>query len=115
MGVGPASAEILNAMSYAGAIPDDAEKLKAYLNSEDCGLLDSVVDRDFPVPELLAALAAGHGLDNTIDLCEYLNDDGNKYPSLPELVKHFPEATKKKRRNKKRVKALLNDPKKNLI
>jgi len=97
--------------------PDDVARLREYLSSPDCTLLPVITDplTELKTPDLLNLIDAGHGIDNTIDLLEYLNDAGNKYNNAPEILAHLNEALPKKRKVKGRLKALLNDKNKGLL
>jgi len=97
--------------------PDDVARLREYLSSPECTLLPVVTDpiKELKTPDLLNLIDAGSGIDNTIDLLEYLNDAGNKYNNVPEILAHLPEALPKKRKVKERSKALCNDKRNNLL
>eukprot|EP00456_Euglypha_rotunda_P018804 TRINITY_DN16796_c0_g1_i28.p1 TRINITY_DN16796_c0_g1~~TRINITY_DN16796_c0_g1_i28.p1 ORF type:complete len:493 (-),score=155.77 TRINITY_DN16796_c0_g1_i28:27-1505(-) len=113
LGASPVTA----ALAAADLLPDDTEKLKEYLTGPDCDLFSDAKDdaKDMKTPDLFDALEEGKGLDNTIDLCQYLDEDGKKFATLPDLVKHLKDALPKKRKVKDRMKKLVGDPARGLL
>eukprot|EP00808_Paulinella_micropora_P011659 g82013.t1 len=88
---------------------DDTEKLLDYFSQPDINLVDKV--QDMPDEELAAILREGRGLENTIDLCNYLNKDFSEFSSLPELIPAMNSLSRPQRKEvKERMKAILNDP-----
>eukprot|EP00457_Paulinella_chromatophora_P000012 gb/GEZN01000012.1/.p1 GENE.gb/GEZN01000012.1/~~gb/GEZN01000012.1/.p1 ORF type:complete len:4989 (+),score=1206.50 gb/GEZN01000012.1/:84-15050(+) len=105
MPTGPAGEAVLACRNDS----DDVEKLMDYFARPDINLVDRV--EDMPDPEVQAILAEGQGLENTIDLCDYLNKDFSEFSALPELIPALSAKARPKRREvKERMKAILNAP-----
>jgi len=79
------------ALTQAEEQADDREALMEYLSDPNTVLLDEV--KDIHDPDVEALLDEGQGLENTKDLLDYLNDDGNRFHDIPKINRCIRQST----------------------
>eukprot|EP00456_Euglypha_rotunda_P075167 TRINITY_DN6936_c0_g1_i4.p1 TRINITY_DN6936_c0_g1~~TRINITY_DN6936_c0_g1_i4.p1 ORF type:complete len:159 (-),score=37.21 TRINITY_DN6936_c0_g1_i4:20-496(-) len=87
----------------------DIEALMDYLASPDCQLVNDM-DGDMKEEDLADVLAEGGGLADTLAVCNDLNEDGESFRSLPELVEAIKDRRIEAERVKQDMKEILDEP-----